>query len=86
MTEQPATRDKFDFPDCMHALAAAFHMQGIDPSDVTIRLPHDKWWDLYSALERRVRGFMLCDPRQPLPRGFRYMGFFFTHTDQGGTS
>jgi hypothetical protein len=70
-------RDDFEFPTCMHRLAAGMHMQGIDPQEVTITLPHPKWWALYSALERKMQGFMPFDGRGMRPMEFRYMGFRF---------
>lgn len=70
---------KYDFPECMHAMAAAMHMESIDPHGVTISLPRDEWWKLYCSLERRFRGLMAYDGRRfPMAADeFRYMGFLF---------
>lgn len=69
--------DKFEFPNCMHALSAGMHMLRIDPHEVTISLPRDKWWSLHCEIERRFRGFMRFDGRALAPEEFRYMGFRF---------
>jgi hypothetical protein len=70
--------DKFRFPDCMHALAAAFHMQHINPGDVTISLPHEKWWALLNTIDRKYSsGFVNFDGRGAPPTSFHYMGFEF---------
>ncbi len=69
--------EDIDFPNCMHVLAAGFHMNGIDPADVTITLPDKKWWDLACLLESRFRGFLVFDGRAPQLEKFRYMGFNF---------
>jgi hypothetical protein len=71
------TPGAFDFPECMHALGAAFHMRRIDPQSVTITLPRDKWWDLRCELQRKLEGLLRYDGRGALPDEFRYMGFRF---------
>lgn len=73
--------DRFEFPNCMHALAAACHMQGINPQDVTISLPRDQWWKLQCAIERQYAGFMTYDGRQKVLDSFQYMGFKFRPDD-----
>jgi hypothetical protein len=69
--------EKFEFPRCMHVLAASMHMNGIDPSYVTITMPADKWWDLRCLIERHIPGFMHITHREDLVAEFRYMGFRF---------
>jgi hypothetical protein len=69
--------NKYEFPDCMHAFAAAFHMMGIDPQTVKIVMPRDKWWDLQCALDRKFGRFMVYDGRNTLHDEFQYMGFRF---------
>jgi hypothetical protein len=69
---------KFEFPDCMHAMAAAFHMQHVDPGCVTISLPRTKWWELLNAIDRKYQaGILRFDGRGPMTDRFQYMGFTF---------
>lgn len=71
------SESKHDFPNCLHSLAAAMHMQQIDPRVVEITLPFDEWWKLYCVIEARFRGLLPpFDGRQNLDC-FRYMGFEF---------
>lgn len=69
--------DPDQFPNCMHALAAALHRQRIDPHVVTITLPYPQWWSLWSDLDRRFNGFMTFDGRGAVPAEFHYLGFTF---------
>ena len=66
-----------EFPECMHVLAVALHMEGIDPNVVTISLPHEKWFALWCSLDRKMRGFMIYDGRGGMPMSFKYMGVTF---------
>lgn len=68
---------KYEFPNLLHPLAAALHMNNIDPGQVVIQLPPVEWWKLYCLLERKFRGMMLFDGRGEVPMSFRYMGFTF---------
>jgi hypothetical protein len=62
----------------MHALAAAMHIQGIDPSTITITLPREEWWHLAMIIESRFKaGLCKFDGRGPPPGWFTYMGFTF---------
>lgn len=61
----------------MHGMAAAMHMEGIDPNICTISLPIADWWRLYCALERKFKNMMVYDGRGREPDAFRYMGFKF---------
>lgn len=69
---------EYEFPMCMHKLAAAMHIQGIDPSSITIQIPFSDWWKLQCALERKMRGFMLYAGKGAIAEEFQYMGFRFT--------
>ena len=69
--------DYYEFPNCMHALGDALHRENIDPAVVKITLPHDEWWRLWNAIERKFRGMMLFDGRTLVPTEFQYLGFKF---------
>jgi hypothetical protein len=72
--------NKFEFPECMHALSAAPHMEFIEPQKVVISMPFDDWWKLHNSLQRKFRDLMLdqaYDGRGALRREFQYMGFTF---------
>lgn len=71
------TVSNYRFPECMHALAAAMHIEGIDPSDMVIMLPKRKWWDLWIMLDTKYRSQITFDGRGLEPELFRYMGFTF---------
>lgn len=68
---------EYEFPNCMHKLAASMHIQGIDPSTITIQIPFTDWWKLQCAIERKFRGFMLHTGETALVEEFRYQGFKF---------
>ena len=68
---------KYRFPDCMHALAAAMHIEGIDPHAMVISLPERQWWDLWCALDRKYHHLMTYSGRGLEPEQFQYMGFTF---------
>ena len=57
-----------------HQLCAALHMDGIDPGEMEILLPHDAWWRLWTRLEQLHRGLMKFDGRGFTPGQFKYMG------------
>ena len=74
--------DYYEFPNCMHALGAALHRENIDPAVVEISLPHDEWWRLWCALDRKFKGrkfkgLMAFDGRSIVPTEFQYLGFKF---------
>jgi hypothetical protein len=71
--------DYYEFPYCMHALAAAMHRENINPGAMEIALPFDEWWRLWNVLERKFRGMMRFDGRGDClnPAEFQYMGFKF---------
>ena len=71
----------YEFPNCMHILSAAMHMQNVDPHKVTISLPREAWWALWCALERKFRNVMVFDGRGHQPDRFMYMGFTFKCND-----
>jgi hypothetical protein len=57
-----------------HRLCAALHMDGIDPTDIEVHLPHDAWWRLWMRIEQLYRGQMTYDGRGMIPENFKYMG------------
>jgi len=67
--------DYYEFPTCMHALAAAFHRCNIQPCRIV--LPFDDWWRLWNVLEQKHRGMLVFDGRGNRPDQFMYMGFTF---------
>lgn len=67
----------YEFPECMHVLSVALHLEGVDPSTVIISMPHDSWFALWCSLDRKMRGLMTYDGRGGMPRSFRYMGMTF---------
>ena len=69
--------DYYEFPNCMHALAAAMHRHNVDPGHLTILLPQEEWCRLWCALESKFRGMMMFDGSIALPGEFMYMGFKF---------
>lgn len=69
-----------EFPNCMHSLAAAFHLMNVDPAGVVITLPREQWWKLQCQIESRFRGLMTYDGRggkDAVWHEFTYMGFKF---------
>jgi hypothetical protein len=72
--------DYYEFPYCMHALAAGLHRCNVDPGKMEIALPFDEWWRLWCAVESKFRGMMRFDGRSGIdgpPSKFQYMGFTF---------
>jgi hypothetical protein len=67
----------YEFPYCMHAMAAALHLLNVDPAEMRISLPFDEWWKLWCALERKYRGLMRFDGRGRPADEFQYMGVTF---------
>ena len=68
----------YEFPYCMHALAAGLHNLNIDPEKTEIALPFDEWWRLWCTIESKFRGMMRFDGRADgPPQRFQYMGFTF---------
>ena len=75
-----------EFPECMHVLAVALHMEGVDPSTMTISMPYDSWFALWCSIDRKFRGFMTYDGRGLTPLSFKYMGVTFkSETNQPAT-
>lgn len=69
--------EKYEFPNCVHALSAGFHMLNIDPQLVTISLPREQWWKLLCTLESKFRGVMKFNGLGTPPDEFKYMGISF---------
>jgi hypothetical protein len=69
--------DRYEFPQCMHALAAGLHRENINPGKMIITLPFDDWWRLQCAIERKYEHIMTHDGRGALADKFHYMGFTF---------
>lgn len=78
--EEPKPMSDFEFPNCMHQMSAALHMQRIDPASVTITMPREDWWRLWCVLDSKYRNLMTFDGRGAVPESFRYMGFTFKPT------
>lgn len=68
---------EYEFPTCLHKLAASMHILNIDPASITIQIPYSDWWKLQCELERKFRGFMLHTGQGPLVEEFQYQGFKF---------
>jgi hypothetical protein len=76
MAQDETDNKHYEFLGCMHVMAAALQVEGINPNSVTITLPRDKWSQLCCKIERLHRGFLVYDGHGPWV-SFKYMGFTF---------